>query len=51
MRVGQFHRRLDDLTQEERLLKSILLEYKAEGTDWSPQYEYLEIRMDLTKYV
>ena len=27
------------------------MEYKNEGSDWSTQYEYLELRMDLTKHV
>lgn len=41
MRVGQFHRRLEDTAQEEKLLRSISMDYKAEGSDWSAQYEYL----------
>ena len=27
------------------------MEYKNEGSDWSIQYEYLEMRMDMTKLV
>ena len=50
MRVGQFHRSIEE-NREERLLKSINMEYKNEGSDWSIQYEYLEMRMDMTKLV
>ena len=50
MRVGQFHRSIEE-NREERLLKSINMEYKNEGSDWSIQYEYLEMRMDMTKFV
>ena len=52
MRVGQFYRNIEnDGVQEERLLRSISMDYKHEGTDWSIQYEYLELRMDLTKEI
>jgi inhibitor of KinA sporulation pathway (predicted exonuclease) len=51
MRVGQFHRRIDDFVEEKKMLKSISQEYQNEGNDWSPQYEYLEVRMELTKIV
>ena len=52
MRVGQFHKSIEeDPVQEERLLKSINLEYQSETNDWSTQYEFLELRMDLTKHI
>jgi hypothetical protein len=42
MRVGQFHKGIEgNAIQEERLLRSISLEYKNEGADWSTQYEFL----------
>ena len=52
MRVGQFHKSIEeDPVQEERPLKSINLEYQSETNDWSTQYEFLELRMDLTKHI
>ena len=52
MRVGQFHKSIEnDSIQEERLLRSINMEYRNEGSDWSTQYELLELRMELTKKI
>lgn len=52
MRVGQFHKSIEnDTIQEERLLRSINMEYRNEGSDWSTQYELLELRMELTKKI
>jgi inhibitor of KinA sporulation pathway (predicted exonuclease) len=49
--VGKFHKRLDDSQEEEKMLKTINQEYKSEGNDWNCQYEYLEVRMELTKSI
>ena len=39
MRVGQFHKKIEgDSIQEERLLRSISMEYKSEGSEWSTQF-------------
>lgn len=51
LQVGKFHARLDDPQEEEKMLRAINQEYKAEGNDWNCQYEYLEVRMELTKAI
>lgn len=38
MRVGQFHKSLQDEVEERKILLSINQEYKSEGNDWTAQY-------------
>ena len=38
LQVGQLRHKIDDSIQEERLLRSINMEYQMEGSDWSAHY-------------